>query len=66
VLPGASGMDLALGLKDRWPNLKIVLMSGYLTTETIGALALVRGRFLQKPFDMDTLARELRAALDAQ
>lgn len=64
VLPGASGLDLAWGLKDRWPNLKIVVMSGYSNTETIGALALVRGRFLQKPFDMDTLARELRAALD--
>lgn len=64
VLPGASGLDLAQGLKDRWPNLKVVLMSGYSDAEMMGALALIRARYLQKPFDMETLARELRAALD--
>lgn len=64
VLPGASGLDLARGLRDRWPALKIILMSGYSDTQTMGALALIRARYLQKPFDMETLARELRTVLD--
>lgn len=64
VLPGASGLDLAWGLRDRWPHLKVVLMSGYTNTEVAGAVVALRARFLQKPFDMDTLARELRVALD--
>ena len=65
MLPGVAGPQLAIGLKERWPALKVILMSGYTEDETIrsgvgdGTL-----RFLQKPFDMATLAREVRAALD--
>jgi FixJ family two-component response regulator len=44
----------------------VILMSGYTEDEAVrrGALA-GRLRFLQKPFDMATLAREIRAALDS-
>ncbi len=65
-LPGASGADLARELRARWPALKVILMSGYTADEAVrqnvssGAV-----RFLQKPFDMETLARELSAALEA-
>ncbi len=64
MLPGIGGDELAERLGARWPALKVVLMSGY--TED---MAMRRGveqravRFLQKPFDMATLAREMRAAL---
>ncbi|MGD1149563.1 MAG: PAS domain S-box protein [Thermoanaerobaculaceae bacterium] len=65
MLPGIAGGDLARGLLDRWPELKVILMSGYTEDEAVrrGALA-GRIRFLQKPFDMASLAREIRAALD--
>ncbi len=65
LLPGLSGADLAQGLQDRWPRLKVILMSGYAEDEAVrrgvnaGAV-----HFLQKPFDMGTLAREVRSALD--
>lgn len=64
VLPGASGTDLSRGLLDRWPNLVVVLMSGY-TEDEVQRLGVDTGavRFLQKPFDMRTLAHEVRAAL---
>ncbi len=65
VLPGASGLDLARGLRDRWPALKVVLMSGYSDPQTLGALALIRAEYLQKPFDMETLARVLRSVLES-
>ena len=65
-LPGATGADLARELQARWPALKVILMSGYTADEavrqSVGTGVL---RFLQKPFDMDTLARELRAALES-
>ncbi len=67
MLPGVSGSTLAADLQARWPDLRVVLMSGYAEDDAIrlgsrtGAV-----RFLQKPFDMETLARELRAALEAR
>ena len=65
MLPGVAGPELARGLSLRWPRLRVVRMSGY--TEDDAVRDGVRGggqRFLEKPFDIDTLAREVRAALD--
>lgn len=65
LLPGIHGGELAQKLRERWLGLKIMVMSGYAQDETprrrIAAGAV---RFLQKPFDMEVLAREIRAALD--
>jgi PAS domain S-box-containing protein len=67
VLPGVHGPDLARRLKERWPELKVVLMSGYAEDEALRR-SVNQGiaHFLQKPFDMETLAVELRAVLDAK
>ncbi len=66
MLPGITGPELARGLSERWPGLRVVLMSGYTDDEGVRrAIAAGQVRFLQKPFDMATLARELRAALQA-
>ncbi len=65
MLPGISGADLAVGLCARWPQLKVVMMSGYAEDEMLQRLGPARvARFLQKPFDMQALARMLRHALD--
>ena len=67
MLPDVAGHDLAKGLQARWPELAVVFMSGYAEDE-----ALRRGietgqvRFLQKPFNMPTLAGAIRAALDGR
>ena len=64
MLPGIDGAYLAKTLRERWPRLKVVLMSGYTEDEAVR-----RGvdegevRFLQKPFDMAALALTLRTAL---
>ncbi|MDD5564141.1 MAG: PAS domain S-box protein [Thermoanaerobaculaceae bacterium] len=64
MLPGVSGLTAARDLCARWPRLKVVVMSGYAADAlSRGELASGSVRFLQKPFDMTTLARELRAAL---
>jgi PAS domain S-box-containing protein len=65
MLPDATGPQLVQGLCERWPGLRVIVMSSYSEDE-------VRHQpefgdtmsFLQKPFDMGTLARKLRLALD--
>jgi PAS domain S-box-containing protein len=64
-LPGMTGAALAEGLRDRWPALKVVMMSGYLENEALRDLAASRRvHFLQKPFDMRALALTVRQTLD--
>ncbi len=67
VLPGRSGAGLATRLRERWPSLKVVFMSGYTEDEALRKRA-AEGevRFLQKPVDLGTLAREVRAALSEE
>jgi two-component system cell cycle sensor histidine kinase/response regulator CckA len=64
-LPGVQGGAVARLLKARWPSMRVIVMSGY--TEDVAMRAELGSgsfRFLQKPFDMKTLAREVRAALE--
>ncbi len=65
LLPDAAGTDLAMQLLETWPRAAVILMSGY-TSDTIVRTGIAEGsiRFLQKPFDSATLAREIAAALD--
>ena len=64
MLPGVSGPQIAVELQERWPTLRVIMMSGYARDEAV-RLGVSAGavRFLQKPFDMATLLREVRAAL---
>lgn len=65
LLPGIPGPALADRLKKRWPGLRVILMSGYTSDIAVPRDAAGRPvRFLQKPFAMARLSRELRAALD--
>jgi PAS domain S-box-containing protein len=64
VLPGVSGASLAARLRERWPGLKVIFMSGYTQDEVVRKkAALGEERFLHKPVDLGTLAREVHAAL---
>ena len=65
MLPGIAGPELAVGLHERWPQMRVILMSGYAEDEAVRrGVRSGQVRFLQKPFDIATLARELRSALD--
>jgi len=60
-LPGMTGTTLAEMLSRRWPALKVMLMSGYaedLSTVDVGGLG---WQFLQKPFELQSLACGLLA-----
>lgn len=59
VMPEMSGRELARRARARLPDLKVLLTSGY--TPDIAGLD---ESILTKPFDIDKLARRVRAALD--
>ena len=64
MLPGIPGIEVVRRLRERWPDMKAILMSGYAAPGVIdAAVAANEFCFLQKPFDMGDLARALRALL---
>jgi PAS domain S-box-containing protein len=64
VLTGVGGPELARRLRKRWPELKVIFMSGYAEDQVIqDAIATTNARFLQKPFFIEDLATEMRNVL---
>jgi DNA-binding NtrC family response regulator len=58
-MPIHNGMYLMREVKAKWPDIPIIVMSGYATAETIQeAEALGAAAFLPKPFTPDELAEE--------
>jgi two-component system, cell cycle sensor histidine kinase and response regulator CckA len=65
VLGGISGLDLAERLSERWPALKVIVVSGYSLDEPTRARLLERRwRFLPKPFSDEALRQELARVLE--
>lgn len=64
TMPGISGVALARRLKERWPALPIVFMSGYSAEELRqqGTIGLEEG-LIQKPFSPGGLVASVAAAL---
>ena len=66
IMPRMNGRQLHSRLRESFPDLQAVFMSGY-ADDVIGKHGVLeRGtRFVQKPYTVETLMREVRAALDA-
>jgi CheY-like chemotaxis protein len=65
IMPGMNGRALAESLRDSWPRMKVLYISGY--TENILDLHSSFGpgtAFLQKPFSPAVLAQKVRELLD--
>jgi CheY-like chemotaxis protein len=65
VMPRKSGRELAHELRGRWPDLPVVLMSGY-TGEALASHGAADAgiALIPKPFTRGDLARAVRGALD--
>lgn len=61
VMPEMSGRELAARVRDRMPELKVLLTSGYAPDAPPSA---ADEKLLSKPFDIAALAVAIRAALD--
>ena len=60
VMPGIDGVQLAHEIRQRFPELPILLISGYSDGSITGVGV---SRFLRKPFSMQQLAKEVRTTL---
>ncbi|CAN5124596.1 PAS domain-containing sensor histidine kinase [soil metagenome] len=66
VMPGGiDGFELANIVRRRWPEVKVVLTSGYPETRVAENLAAANFRLLTKPYRKAALAEFVRDALDA-
>jgi two-component system cell cycle sensor histidine kinase/response regulator CckA len=63
VMPGLGGLELAKSALEMRPALSVVFVSGY-TDHQSDRKAIGFGKFLQKPFSFDALARTVRSLLD--
>ncbi len=61
VMPQIGGKDVAAGVRVLYPNMKVVMMSGYTGQED--EIAEPDTFFLAKPLSMDRLAKTIREAL---
>jgi len=65
VMPGMSGSALADGLRVRFPELKVLYLSGYSDEALLRRGILPEGTyFVQKPFTLNALAHKVREILD--
>lgn len=64
TMPGLSGRDVLEVVLDRWPDLEVVVMSGYTDDPDIGRLLAADAvRFLAKPFGSRRLGEVVAAAV---
>ncbi len=65
-MPGASGLDVLKVLRICRPTLKVIVVTGHLTAETrISFEKLGQQTFVQKPYKLDELGRNLRQLIDS-
>jgi CheY-like chemotaxis protein len=62
-LPESGGLELALRLRERWPSLKVLFMSGLARAVLADLGVAVGGAFLEKPFAPVTLVERIDAML---
>jgi CheY-like chemotaxis protein len=65
VMPGMSGPQVARAVQVVYPDIKVLFQSGY-TEDTLLRHGIEESRrnFIQKPFRLADLARQIRAVLD--
>ncbi|HEX5220389.1 MAG TPA: response regulator [Verrucomicrobiae bacterium] len=64
LLPEMDGRELAKALRDRFPRMKVLYLSGYTAAAAIRQGVLdVGSPFLQKPFELSALTKQVRALL---
>jgi len=60
IMPGGNGVELGKTVRERWPDLTIILTSGY--SHVLADDAQHGFTLLQKPYSVDELSRVLRDA----
>ncbi|HHM23981.1 MAG TPA: PAS domain-containing sensor histidine kinase [Bacteroidetes bacterium] len=67
IMPGMSGRELVQKLKQHWPRLRVIFMSGYPQEAVSKQGVLEPGlAFIQKPFTPQVLLQKIREVLDSR
>jgi len=62
-MPGMDGMEALKAIKDKKPELQIILLTGYATVEkTVEAMKIGATDFLEKPADLEALSEKIKRA----
>lgn len=65
VMPKMSGQELANQLKSKWPEMRVLYMSGYIHNPVIHQdIIKDKMAYIQKPFTPEALAQKVREILD--
>ena len=65
IMPGINGRELFAKVAEKYPDLKVIYMSGYTDNMIAHSGVLDEGvQFVQKPFSVRTLAAKVREVLD--
>ena len=65
-MPRMGGVELAERLREEWPKIRVLFMSGYAHRAGWTGAALPRGAwFLEKPFGPREVAEKVRETLDS-
>ncbi|GAB4534687.1 MAG: hypothetical protein Fur0020_01560 [Thermodesulfovibrionia bacterium] len=63
-MPGMDGVDVLKLIRSKWPDTKVIILTGYSTIETaVSTLRLGAFNFIEKPFAPDTLLSSVREAI---
>ena len=66
-MPARDGMYLMKKVKEKWPAIPVIVMSGYPTDSTVKAAAdLGAATFIAKPFTPDELLETVRSVLQKE
>ena len=66
-MPKKDGMYLMRKIKEKWPDVPIIIMSGYYTTNTIKeAMKMGAATFIAKPFEPDELVKIVRQVIEKE
>jgi len=65
MMPQVNGIELLKIIKERWPNLKVIMVTGYPSIETaVKATRLGALDYISKPFTPDELREKVEQALE--
>jgi DNA-binding NtrC family response regulator len=66
-MPGHDGIYLMREVKEKWPDISIIVMSGYHTLETVEeAIETGADAFIPKPFTPDELLEKIREVMEKE
>ncbi len=66
-MPDMDGIEALERIKERWPEIEVIMITGYGTVETaVKSLKLGAFNYIEKPFSPDTLLSAVKEALEVK